>query len=88
MSETVTRWAAQWRQRSEHTHLQTHLMRGENMEVALFRTRAACRGWIKSTHGYLKYRPDLRARPHWWLMPRPVRVRVTYEIVPNGTGAA
>lgn len=43
----------------------------------LFNTRRQCRAWIEEAWGYLRTRPDLRAEPHGWRMPRPVRVSVT-----------
>lgn len=43
---------------------------------ALFRTRRECRAYIEATLGYIRERPDLRAEPHGWCMPQPVRVTV------------
>ena len=43
----------------------------------VFRTRADVRAWINEHYGYLRSRPDLRAYPHGWLMPVPVKVEVT-----------
>lgn len=39
----------------------------------LFATRAA---YIAKTYGYIARRPDLRAHPHHWRMPVPVRVKL------------
>ena len=44
--------------------------------LMLFETRAQCRAWIEEAYGYLRERPDLRAAPHGWRVPRPVRVSV------------
>lgn len=45
----------------------------------LFRTRAEARAYIAKQYGDLPKRPDLRAHPHGWLMPRPARCRVVIE---------
>ena len=47
--------------------------------VLLFHTRAACREQIEKQYGYMRIRPDLRAEPHGWFMPRAVRVVVNRE---------
>jgi hypothetical protein len=41
----------------------------------LFETRKEAREFIKQHYAYFK-RPDLRAEPHGWKMPLPVRVKV------------
>ena len=45
----------------------------------LFKTRAEARAYIAERWGYIKRRPDLRAKPFEWRMPRAVRVIVTVE---------
>jgi len=45
----------------------------------LYRTRAECRTAIEIMFGYFRERPDLRAEPHGWKMPRPVKVKVRLE---------
>ena len=42
----------------------------------LFRTRRECRAWIEEHHGYIRNRPDLKAAPHYWRMPRAVMVSI------------
>jgi hypothetical protein len=49
---------------------------GEMFCYRLFRTRFECRAWIDAHYGYLRERPDLRAEPFGWRMPRAVRVTV------------
>lgn len=41
----------------------------------LFPTRRECRAYIEKHCGYYR-RPDLRAEPHGWRMPRAIRVTV------------
>ena len=45
----------------------------------LFRTRRECRDFIDKVYGYQRSRPDLRAEPHGWRLPRAVRVKVIAE---------
>jgi hypothetical protein len=47
----------------------------------LFSSRALAREWIEDHYGYIKQRRDLRAEPHRWRMPQPVRVTVRLERV-------
>lgn len=46
----------------------------------LFDTRAATRDFIKEKYGYIRTRPDLRAEPHGWMMPAPVRVKIQMRL--------
>ena len=48
---------------------------------ALFNTRSEAREFIEKQFGYQRNRPDLRAEPHGWKMPLPVKVRVILEPV-------
>ena len=56
---------------------------GDVNRPELFYYKKDCQAVIDQRYGYLKNRgrPDLRAAPHGWLMPRPIRVRVTIEAV-------
>lgn len=45
--------------------------------VLLFLSRRRARDFVKERFGYIKNRPDLRAEPHGWKMPKVVRVNVT-----------
>jgi hypothetical protein len=69
-------WAVKWQSHNELDGYRSHFM-NENCVPVLFTKRAAARAWVKQTHGYVANRPDLRAEPHGWLVPRPVRVRVS-----------
>lgn len=46
----------------------------------LFETRKAARAFIRSRYGYIAKRRDLRAEPHGWRMPIPVRVTISVEV--------
>lgn len=52
-----------------------HLLFNNGLPL-LFKTRDDARAYAAREYGYIKKRPDLRAFPHGWRMPRPVRVTV------------
>lgn len=70
----MTAWGILWRSRSQPEHL---VCRGST--PVLFPTRAQAGAWINRHYGYIRHRPDLRAAPHEWRMPRPVRVTIEIE---------
>jgi hypothetical protein len=47
--------------------------------TVLFETRDEARAHIRENWGYIATRPDLRAEPHGWRMPTPVKVWVKFE---------
>lgn len=86
-------WAIKWRSESQlsgkverfvgcrgavNPPVPVHL---DGYTTALFRTREEARGHIRQHFGYIRRRPDLRAEPHGWKMPVPVKVRVSIEEV-------
>lgn len=75
--QPVQLWGALWRSRNRLDGEQTHLLGNYDNGPALFRTRAKAREWIEKHYGYIAKRPDLRAEPHGWLIPIPVRVVVS-----------
>lgn len=46
----------------------------------LFKTKREAAASIKENYTYFK-RADLRLEPHGWLMPIPVRVTITQEVI-------
>jgi hypothetical protein len=68
-------WAAQWHSKNQLDGDKKSIIY-EDLYPKLFRTRAACREWIKEKYGYIAEREDLRAEPHGWRMPQPVRVEI------------
>ena len=75
-------WAAEWHSRNLLDGDQRYLI-GVPVPpyVKLFRTRRECQKWIETNYGYIRNRPDLRAEPYGWRMPRPVRVVTTVRIL-------
>ena len=69
-------WAGQWYSRNLLDGVTKHLLYLDCLPV-LFRTRKACREFIKENYGYIKDRKDLRTEPHGWRLPRAVKVSVT-----------
>lgn len=55
--------------------VRTHLIYKDRLPV-LFRTRRAAREFIESDYGYIRERSYLKAEPHGWRMPIPVRVAI------------
>jgi len=69
-------WGVLWRSKNKLDGVNQHLLCRVNGTTVLFRTRRKARVWVELTHGYIRTRPDLRAAPHGWRMPIPVRVKV------------
>ena len=42
--------------------------------IMVFRTRQSARDYISINYGYIADRPDLKAEPHGWKVPVPVKV--------------
>jgi hypothetical protein len=47
----------------------------------MFATRKDARRFASEQFGYIRERKDLRGAPHFWRMPRPVKVEVAYRVV-------
>jgi len=67
----VRAWGVQWRSVNRLDGKSERLI-----WTPLFHTRRECRRYIEERYGYIRQRPDLRAEPHGWRMPRAVRVLV------------
>ena len=68
-------WAAQWYSNNRLDGERTHLLM-ENRLPVLFRTKQECSKYIHREFGYIAKRKDLRAEPHGWRMPQPVKVGI------------
>lgn len=71
-------WIALWREDSRLDGHKEHPI-NEACRPLLFDSRADARAWIAERYGYLRDRPDLRAEPHGWKMPKAVRATVTVD---------
>lgn len=72
-----TFWAIQWRSKNKLDG-EVRCLQWEK-ELRLYRTRRECQQVIEHHYGYIRTREDLRAEPHGWRMPKPVKVRVVLE---------
>jgi len=68
-------WAAQWRSKNNLDGDTTHIIR-VNLIPALFKTKRECLAFIKDEYGYIVKRKDLRAEPHCWAIPIPIKVKI------------
>jgi hypothetical protein len=77
-AQTITRWGLLWHSRNALDGDRKHFI-FENTLPVLFDSRAKARAFASKEYGYIRTRPDLRAEPHGWRMPRALRVKVTME---------
>lgn len=75
---TIVRWGILWRSKNKLDGRTEHLV-CFNCLPALYRTRREARKQIDATFGYIRERADLRAEPHGWKIPIPVRVSIIRE---------
>ena len=69
-------WALLWRSFNRLDGKQEFVVVEGVFPFALFRTRAEALHFRDLKFGYIKDRPDLKAEPHGWRMPKVVRVDV------------
>jgi hypothetical protein len=74
-------WAVLWRSQNALDGYR-HDFLGTNQHPSrtiLFDTRKQAREFIVAHYGYIRHRADLRAEPHGWKMPVPIRVTIRVE---------
>ena len=80
MSDYPYRWAILWRSQNKRDGYTERFVWDWKDPLRttpiLFRTRREARAMIRERYGYIKSRPDLRAEPHGWKIPRPIKVVV------------
>lgn len=74
-----TLWALQWRSKNHLNGERRHII-NENCLPKLFLTRREAREWRDKQYGYIRNRKDLRAEPHGWRLPVPIKVVVTENL--------
>ena len=79
----VIRWAIEWRSKNRLDGERRHFIWAP-LGPVLFDTRQRARGYVEDIYGYIRERPDLRAEPHGWRMPRAVRVEVILKALRRG----
>lgn len=78
---TPVRWALLHRTSAACIDGAREWFQWDGLKPVLFRTRQEARQFAKEKYGRDAKRPDLKAYPHGWLMPVPVKVRVVLERV-------
>lgn len=68
-------WGILWRSENKLDGKKSNLMYKDGI-ACLFSTRDAARKRISWDWGYIRNRIDLRAEPHGWKMPIPVKVEI------------
>lgn len=71
----IIRWAALWHSKNKLEGVCEHIIFEECMPKLFIRKKDAME-FIKVRFGYIAKRKDLRAEPHGWRMPKPVKVKV------------
>lgn len=72
-------WAVLWRSKSKQSGVCQHLIFDLSGVVKLFFAKRLAVEWIKKEYGFIRTRADLRAEPHGWRMPVPVKVTLTSD---------
>ncbi len=76
MTDERTRWGIKWISDNRlEGHKEHFTGTPEGWEV--FRTRSEARNFRDARYGYIKDRPDLKAEPHGWKLPKVVKVIMT-----------
>ncbi len=68
-------WGVLWRSKNKMDGVREHLVYNDCVPVIFTRKRQAV-AYIREHFSYIATRRDLRAEPHGWRMPIPVRVEV------------
>lgn len=70
-------WAAIWRSKNKLDGHRKHMIFGDNLLLAIFRTRHLAQNFIEAKYGYIRNRADLQAEPHGWRIPKVIKVTIT-----------
>ena len=74
------KWAIKWQVVPELNETLANIYFVGNIHKdLLFDTKTEAQWVIRGKYGYIAKRKDLRGRPHYWRMPKAVRVKVTIE---------
>jgi hypothetical protein len=79
----IVGWAVRWTQTNKLDGHREYFI-GDQFgfgayKLALFETRSQARAYIKDRYSYIATRPDLRAEPHCWRVPKAVCVSVILQ---------
>lgn len=76
-AKAVIVWGLIWHAENKMDGVNRHIIFDAVGKVKTARTRREIRDYAQERYGYIKRRPDLRAEPHGWRFPQPVRIRIT-----------
>jgi len=68
-------WGLQWKSKNEIDGETKHIIH-ENLLPLLFKRKHQATIYARKRYGYIAKRKDLRADPHGWRMPKPVKLIV------------
>lgn len=73
-------WAAKWHSKNRRDGETNYLIlfdcQSPTLFFMVFKTRQACRAFIKKRYGFIADRPDLQAEPFGWRVPQAVKVEI------------
>lgn len=70
-------WGLLWYSRNRLDGVTRYLLYANGLPL-LFRTRQEARRWRDENYGYIRDREDLRAEPHGWRLPAPIKVELKW----------
>lgn len=78
--EPIELWGILWHSENRRDGVTEHLCYNNEGVPYLFRTRAETLFHIRQVYRHCVMRNDLRAEPHGWRVPRPVRVVISVKV--------
>lgn len=73
-------WGLEWRSDNRLDGKVRQWMWESPRHPVFFQTRREARAYAAAKYGYIRNRPDLRAEPHGWQMPRVAQVTMTITL--------
>jgi len=73
-------WALKYYSKCKLDGVREYLLMNQTFygkNVAIFKTRQQARDFRDEYYGYIRDRPDLKAEPHGWTVPKVVKVVLT-----------
>ncbi len=80
-----THWGIWWWTNRSLGKNRNHII-WKNARPLLFDTRKEAKEHIDKWYGYIKTRKDLRVYPHWWRLPKPVKVNCKVTLTNSTKG--
>ena len=78
----VVRWSILWRSENKAEGKREYFINVMLTGLPMvFGTRREAKYANEEVYGYIRNRPDLKAEPHGWKMPKVVKVKATFEVL-------